>query len=227
MSSTAAIARASPGAVASPLSHIAGGAQSESRVAVLLVDVERVIAPVDERIYGHFLEHINHSVVDGLFAEQIRGCWFEEKDFETYWEPFSDRGSVENAGIDFRNGKKSVRLNPEGGRAGIRQGRVYVAAGQKYDGSLLDGQIGNTFCRRGSAPRGNRPGTPYTGPGTPKAPVPALTSARIAAHLSISERVDEATWLRNARSSSVTMRRTICSNERNGDNSSTWIARHC
>jgi alpha-N-arabinofuranosidase len=99
--------------------------------------VERVIAPIDERIYGHFLKHINHSVVDGLYAEQIRGCGFEGKDFETYWEPFSDRGSVEKAEVEFRNGKKSVRLKPEGGKAGIRQGRVYVAAGQKYDGSLL------------------------------------------------------------------------------------------
>jgi hypothetical protein len=38
------------------------------------------------RIYGHFLEHINHSVVDGLFAEQIRGCGFEGEDFKTYWQ---------------------------------------------------------------------------------------------------------------------------------------------
>ena len=111
-------------------------ATADPRVAVLLVDMERVIGSIDERIYGHFLEHINHSVVDGLYAEQIRGCGFEGKDFETYWEPFSEGGGVENADVDFRNGKKSVRLKCEGGRAGIRQGRVYVAAGQKYDGSL-------------------------------------------------------------------------------------------
>ena len=92
--------------------------------------------PIDERIYGHFLEHINHSVVDGLFAEQIRGCGFEGEDFKTYWEPFSDRGSVEIADVEFRNGKKSVRLHVEGGRAGIRQGRLYVDAGHEYDGSL-------------------------------------------------------------------------------------------
>ena len=96
----------------------------------------RVIAPIDERIYGHFLEHINHSVVDGLYAEQIQGCGFEGKDFETYWEAFSDGGNVETAEVDFRNGKKSVRLKPKGGRAGIRQGRVYVDAGRTYDGSL-------------------------------------------------------------------------------------------
>ncbi|HSU68415.1 MAG TPA: carbohydrate binding domain-containing protein, partial [Tepidisphaeraceae bacterium] len=91
---------------------------------------------IDERIYGHFLEHINHSVEDGLFAEQIRGAGFEGEDFKTYWEPFSDRGRVEIANVDFQNGKKSVRLHVEGGRAGIRQGRVYIEAGKKYDGSL-------------------------------------------------------------------------------------------
>jgi alpha-N-arabinofuranosidase len=98
--------------------------------------MERVIGSIDERIYGHFLEEINHSAVDGLYAEQIRGCGFEGKDFETYWESFSERASVENADVDFRNGKKSVRLKSAGGRAGIRQGRIYIAAGQTYDGSL-------------------------------------------------------------------------------------------
>jgi alpha-L-arabinofuranosidase len=103
---------------------------------VLAVDTDRVIGAIDERIYGHFLEHINHSVEDGLFAEQIQGCGFEGKDFETYWKPFSEGGSVEVADVEFKNGKKSVRLRAEGGRAGIRQGRVFVDAGQKYDGSL-------------------------------------------------------------------------------------------
>ncbi|HWB84325.1 MAG TPA: alpha-L-arabinofuranosidase C-terminal domain-containing protein [Bryobacteraceae bacterium] len=105
-------------------------------VAVLLVDTERTMASIDKRIYGHFLEHVNHSVVDGLFAEQIRGCGFEGADFKTYWESFSDRGSVELAQVAFENGKNSVRLRAEGGRAGIRQGRLYIEAGQKYDGSL-------------------------------------------------------------------------------------------
>jgi alpha-N-arabinofuranosidase len=115
-------------------------APADTRIAVLLVDMERVIAPIDKRIYGHFLEHINHSVVDGLYAEQIRGCGFEGKDFETYWQSFADRGRVGNADVDFRNGKKSVRLQVEGGQAGIRQGRVYVAAGQTYDGSVWVGR---------------------------------------------------------------------------------------
>src|SRR6185436_14222916 len=57
----------------------------EGGVAVLLVDTDRVAGTIDERIYGHFLEEINHSVVDGLYAEQVRGQGFEGKDFADYW----------------------------------------------------------------------------------------------------------------------------------------------
>src|SRR5215831_11310798 len=118
-----------------PLSAVLSAA-NESRVAVLLVDTDRAAISIDRRIYGHFLEHINHSVEDGLFAEQIRGCGFEGDDFKTYWEPFSDRGRVEIAEVDFKNGKKSVRLHAAGGRAGIRQPRIFVDAGYNYDGSV-------------------------------------------------------------------------------------------
>src|SRR5215475_12453162 len=87
---------------------IASVAAEEPRISVLVVDTDRTSVPIDKRIYGQFLEHINHSVEDGLFAEQIRGAGFEGPDFQTYWESFSDRGQVELAEIDFQNGKKSV-----------------------------------------------------------------------------------------------------------------------
>lgn len=111
---------------------------------MLLVDTGRAEGRIDSRIYGHFLEHINHSVEDGLFAEQIRGAGFEGDDFKTYWQPFSDRGTVSIAAVDFQNGSKSVRLEVNGGHAGIRQGRIYTEAGRKYDGSLwVDRQAGS------------------------------------------------------------------------------------
>jgi alpha-N-arabinofuranosidase len=108
----------------------------EPKVAVLLVDTDRVTTSIDERIYGQFLEHINHSVEDGLFAEQIRGAGFEGEDFTTYWEFSSDRGAVEIANVEFQNGTKSVRLRVDGGSAAIRQRRIFLDAGVKYDGSL-------------------------------------------------------------------------------------------
>ena len=100
------------------------------------MDTDRVTTSIDQRIYGQFLEHINHSVEDGLFAEQIRGAGFEGEDFKTYWESFADRGEVDIANVDFQNGTKSVRLHVDGGRAAIRQGRIFLDAGVKYDGSL-------------------------------------------------------------------------------------------
>jgi alpha-L-arabinofuranosidase len=110
--------------------------EGEPKIAVLLVDTDRATAPINERVYGQFLEHINHSVEDGLFAEQIRGAGFEGEDFKVYWESFSDRGKVEIANIEFQNGTKSVRLQVEGGHAAIRQGRLFLDTGVKYQGSL-------------------------------------------------------------------------------------------
>lgn len=114
----------------------ADAAASDPGVAVLMVDTDRVMGDVEEAIYGHFLEHINHSVVDGLFAEQIRGRGFEGKDFETYWESFADRGDVEVAEVEFENGEKSIRLQVNNGTAGVRQGRIYLQDGYNYNGSV-------------------------------------------------------------------------------------------
>lgn len=105
-------------------------------VAVLLVDTDRGTGQVDERIYGQFLEHINHSVVDGLYAEQIRGQGFEGNDFKDYWQTFAERGTVERVSVPFERGERSVRVAVEGGVAGLRQGRVNVEAGTAYDGSV-------------------------------------------------------------------------------------------
>src|ERR1043165_3562182 len=122
--------------VSSPLVSRAAPAPGEPRVAVLLVDTDRAMGSIDERIYGHFLEHINHSVEDGLFAEQIRGAGFEGDDFNAYWTTFSAHGAGSVAAVDFQNGKKSVRIDVNGVRAGIRQDRIYIESGYKYEGSL-------------------------------------------------------------------------------------------
>src|ERR1044071_8171158 len=98
--------------VANPRTVIAAPqAAADPGVSILVVDTDRVTAPVDERIYGHFLEHINHSVEDGLFAEQIQGWGFEGEDFKTFWESFADRGKVGIEEIVFQGSTKSVRLD--------------------------------------------------------------------------------------------------------------------
>jgi alpha-N-arabinofuranosidase len=113
----------------------AGAAAAEPGVAILLVDTDRVMAKVDEAIYGQFLEHINHSV-EGLFAEQIQGRGFEGNDFETYWKPFGENGRAGIVDVKFENGDKSLRLRADNGSAGIQQGRVYLQQGREYNGSV-------------------------------------------------------------------------------------------
>ena len=105
-------------------------------VAVLLVDTDHPLSTIDKNIYGHFLEHINHSVEDGLYAEQVQGQGFEGKDFETYWKPFEKNGKVELIDINFKKGSKSIRLVATDGTAGIRQQRIYVQNAMVYNGSV-------------------------------------------------------------------------------------------
>lgn len=109
---------------------------NEPGVAVLLIDTDRGTAKVEEAIYGQFLEHINHSVVDGLYAEQIQGCGFEGKDYATYWKAFGENGTAEVVESKFKNGEKSLRLTSKGGSAGVRQNRIYLQSGYNYSGSL-------------------------------------------------------------------------------------------
>lgn len=107
-----------------------------SGVAVLLVDTDHPVSTIDENIYGQFLEHINHSVIDGLYAEQVQGQGFEGKDLETYWKTVEKNGKVALVDIPFQKGVKSIRLSPGNGTAAISQGRLYVQKDVTYDGSL-------------------------------------------------------------------------------------------
>jgi len=105
------------------------------RVAVLAVDADRTTRGIDPGIYGQFFEHINHSDMDGLFAEQIQGSGFEGKDFATHWTAI-DSSFVSVEKTPFKSGEKSVQLKPDGGMAGIQQGRIYLQKDTVYNGSV-------------------------------------------------------------------------------------------
>src|SRR3954471_24453804 len=111
-------------------------AQTAAGVAILQVDTDRRLGTIDRNIYGQFLEHISHSVEDGLFAEQIRGSGFEGRDFETYWTSFGAPAAVRVIETPFVRGTKSVRIAAAGQRSGIRQERVFLESGRTYDGSV-------------------------------------------------------------------------------------------
>jgi alpha-N-arabinofuranosidase len=120
--------------VITPVASRADLATNEPGVAVLYVDTDLVIGKIEDKIYGQFLEHINHSVEE-LFAEQIQGRGFEGKDFETHWKPFGE-GVASIANVRFENGEKSLRLQSANGVAGVRQSGIYLQQGYKYNGSL-------------------------------------------------------------------------------------------
>ena len=121
--------------VASALMPALAGSGVEPGVAVLMVDTDRKAGTIDRNVYGQFLEHINHAVVDGLFAEQIRGAGFEAEDFATYWTAFGNAGAVRTVEVPFEKGTTSVRLAASRTAAGIRQDRVYLQSGVEYSGS--------------------------------------------------------------------------------------------
>ncbi len=110
--------------------------QPQGGVAILQVDTDRRIGTIDRNIYGQFLEHINHSVEDGLFAEQVRGAGFEGSDFETYWTALGPPDAVRVIDTPFERGTKSVRITAGAQRSGIRQRRVFLESGRSYDGSV-------------------------------------------------------------------------------------------
>jgi alpha-N-arabinofuranosidase len=115
-----------------------------SGVSILLVDTDHPVSAVDENIYGHFLEHINHSVVDGLYAEQVMGQGFEANNFEDYWKPVVDKGKVEVVNAPFEKGLKSIRLSADNGTASIQQDSIYVQKGVMYNGSVwVKSETGN------------------------------------------------------------------------------------
>jgi alpha-N-arabinofuranosidase len=132
--SRACLALAVAASVRSPLGQPLN-AQQAPGVAILQVDTDRRLGTIDQKIYGQFLEHINHSVEDGLFAEQIRGAGFEGRDFESYWSIFGPRDAVRVVETQFERGSKSVRITAGRERSGIRQGRVFVESGRSYGGS--------------------------------------------------------------------------------------------
>ena len=101
---------------------------------------------IDEDVYGHFLEHINHSVVDGLYAEQIRGQGFEGNDFSVYWKPLGKEGGAQVVKAASPNGEKCVRL--ESRERGPASARPRLLAGRARLRRLRLAQAGNGRRRR-------------------------------------------------------------------------------
>jgi alpha-N-arabinofuranosidase len=74
------------------------GAADPLRIAV---DPGRAVNPIDEKIYGHFLEHIYHSVNGGLWGELVWNRSFEENN-AGQWRIEGDEILQQSMGTDQR-----------------------------------------------------------------------------------------------------------------------------
>ncbi|MBI4578759.1 MAG: DUF1080 domain-containing protein, partial [Planctomycetes bacterium] len=73
--------------VGAALVPAAAGAATDVNFAV---DADAVAGPLDEKIYGHFLEHIYHSVNGGLWGELVWNRSFEQSDVPGIWRVEGD-----------------------------------------------------------------------------------------------------------------------------------------
>ena len=74
---------------------------SPARSVTLTVDPDRVVADIDEKIYGHFLEHIFHSVNGGLWGEMLWNRSFEQNQMGQ-WSVKGDSIAQEGTGTNIR-----------------------------------------------------------------------------------------------------------------------------
>lgn len=142
------------------------------------VDAARVEGRVDVGIYGHFLEHIYHSVQGGLWGQMVLNGSLEVYNKELglrYWELSGGAGVIAEQPL---NGRECVRMRQDGsGEAGLRQRRVTGArkgantaimafeAGMRYKGSLHlrgTGSVEVAILGEGDKPLGS---ATFTDPG--------------------------------------------------------------
>ena len=80
---------------------IAADAARTNRPTILTIDPDRVVAEIDNKIYGHFLEHIFHSVNGGLWGELIWNRSFEQNELGQ-WTVNGDQIAQQGMGTNVR-----------------------------------------------------------------------------------------------------------------------------
>jgi alpha-N-arabinofuranosidase len=93
----------------------------------IAVNPERVVGRIDEKIYGHFLEHIYHSVNGGLWGEMIWNRSFEQNAMGQ-WTVSGDNIAQEGLGtnvrltfgdVNWRDYEYSLEAKKTGGQEGF------------------------------------------------------------------------------------------------------------
>lgn len=135
------LALALPGTAADP-----PAASTPSEVN-LTVDTARVTGQIDEKIYGHFLEHIYHSCNGGLWGDLIWNRSFEEAQSKPrqagdderspfrHWRIYGPGSSVSDRDKPL-NSEVSAHLHALNGETGLEQTPIRIIKGETYRGSI-------------------------------------------------------------------------------------------
>ena len=125
----------------------------------LTVDPDKVVGPIDERIYGHFLEHIYHFCNGGFWGEVVWNRSFEELPpvkkgekrpanvFARHWEIIGDGVVVLSTNQPF-NSARCVAIR---GTAGVVQKNFCLRGGDTFRGSLWARGDGSLAVKLGDA----------------------------------------------------------------------------
>jgi alpha-N-arabinofuranosidase len=125
------------------------GPRARGQGVSLEVDPNRVLNRIDEKVYGHFFEHIYHSANGGLWGDQVWDRSFEQwpKPRKDQPEPAQAEGTAKHwqfygKGRAFRetespfNGTSAQVIVSTGPEAGVAQEHFCVHSGETYSGSL-------------------------------------------------------------------------------------------
>ncbi|HML74138.1 MAG TPA: alpha-L-arabinofuranosidase C-terminal domain-containing protein [Anaerohalosphaeraceae bacterium] len=132
--------------------NMAISAESIMPEITLSVNTEQVVGQIDERIYGHFLEHIYHSVNGGLWGELVWNRSFEFRPLNSrhktaddpnitadsigmYWAGYGP-GTVGCVNENPLNSNYCVRVAPAAEETGVFQTPFALHQGETYRGSL-------------------------------------------------------------------------------------------
>ena len=76
--------------------------RGETEEVSLIVDPDEVVSHIDEKIYGHFLEHIYHSVNGGLWGDMVWNRSFESAGGDGRWAADDGELVQKSLGTDIR-----------------------------------------------------------------------------------------------------------------------------
>jgi alpha-L-arabinofuranosidase len=102
----------------------------------LLIEPEKIVCEIDEKVYGHFFEHIYHSANGGLWGELVWNRSFEQysSGIGTHWTSYGN-GTFSISSTNPKNSSYCQQIVSSGTETGIQQTPFNITT-QLYRGSL-------------------------------------------------------------------------------------------